>query len=147
MFSLKLPFNAQLNHQGSPGVSSYSAESFDKLGTRWHCGRSKHYRWTQYRKCACLCNLGFQLLTAAVSLTFVLISESMPYQCAVPGCSQTGKSYGFPKDAELWCVAIRRGDEKGQLWSPKTSHHRVCKQHFKETDFRESDTGSADAAS
>jgi hypothetical protein len=52
--------------------------------------------------------------------------------------------FGFPKDAKLsfkWSVAIKKIDEKGKVWAPKSRHDRVCMAHFLSTDFKDNIKG------
>ena len=61
--------------------------------------------------------------------------------CSVPQCNGSG-GYLFPKDKHLrkkWQVAIRRSTKTKGLWKPSL-HSVVCKEHFKESDFKERNT-------
>lgn len=68
----------------------------------------------------------------------------MVFYCSVPGCSNRGSCFKFPKDKKFlkeWVVAIKRVDPilKG-LWKPGINN-RVCKEHFKAEDFKTTLTG------
>lgn len=57
--------------------------------------------------------------------------------CAVPLCKNPG-TIEFPKDPffrKAWCIAIRRCHEtRKTLWKP-SYYHKLCRTHFKTTDF------------
>ena len=66
----------------------------------------------------------------------------MPKGCCVPGCINNSKKnedlsfYLIPSEATepqrrvLWLQRIRRQDENGKLWVPKSEYHYVCSAHF-----------------
>ncbi|KAI4805790.1 hypothetical protein KUCAC02_010387, partial [Chaenocephalus aceratus] len=66
----------------------------------------------------------------------------MPRSCCVPFCTtnklknQNLKFYILPNGSTeprrrtWWLQAIRREDEFGHLWDPKSKHVYVCSQHF-----------------
>ncbi|XP_034058891.1 THAP domain-containing protein 7-like [Gymnodraco acuticeps] len=66
----------------------------------------------------------------------------MPRSCSVPFCTTNklkNPSLKFyilpngstePRRRTRWLQAIRREDELGHLWDPKSKHVYVCSQHF-----------------
>lgn len=63
----------------------------------------------------------------------------MPFICCVPGCGEIGKKtlHSFPKNelqCRKWIVATMCFHlNKQTAWE---SHHKVCRKHFQNTDFR-----------
>ena len=69
----------------------------------------------------------------------------MPQYCCVPQCKSKKGGHLFPADARLrlmWRVAIRRTDpQTKKLWQPGL-RDRVCADHFVESDFKSTLTGT-----
>ena len=70
----------------------------------------------------------------------------MVYYCAVALCTNSSKNrpdlsfHTFPKDAKrrrVWKIFCRRADKEFKI----SRHSSVCKEHFKEDDFRKTLTG------
>lgn len=70
----------------------------------------------------------------------------MVYYCAVALCTNSSKNrpdlsfHIFPKDAKrrrVWKIFCRRADKEFKI----SRHSSICKEHFKEDDFRKTLTG------
>lgn len=67
----------------------------------------------------------------------------MVLECCVKGCASVGKNglHSFPSNkdvAEKWIFALKAFNLMDRLNDNKLAHsfNKVCKRHFKETDFK-----------